>query len=243
MQTEILTPPLDLPPLYREVALREGGDAFAQACAIAPHAGAGTLVWSRSYRRFDVAVVLEPDRPVAPARLALYAGMVALADMLAVHAPPETPLAFVWPDQIEIDGAAAGGVRLAWAEAEENAIPAWLVLHAGLRVAFDDGVEPGAMPVVTSLLEQGFEPVEVGRLVESYARHLMAWLHDWQQRGPRPLLESYLARLAKPQAAKRGTDPATGDLILRDEAGREERLSLASALASPSWLAAAGVDE
>lgn len=243
MGTEILTPPLDLPPLYREVALREGGDAFAHACAIAARAGAGTLVWSRSYRRFDVAVVLEPDRPLGPARLALQAGMVALADMLAVHAPPETPLAFLWPDRIEIDGAAAGGVRLAWAEAAEGEVPAWLVLHAGLRVAFDEGVEPGMMPHVTSLLEQGFEPVEVGRLVESYARHLMAWLHEWQERGPRPLAEAYLARLAAPQAAKRGIDPATGDLILRDETGRDERLSLAAALASPSWLAAAGVDE
>lgn len=243
MAPEIMTPPLDLPPLYQEVALREGGDAFAQACAIAPHAGAGTLVWSRSYRRFDVAVVLEPDRPVGSARLALFAGLVALADMLAVHAPPETPLAFVWPDRIEIDGAAAGGVRLACAEAWENDTPAWLVLHAGLRVAFDEGVEPGAMPQVTSLLEQGFEAVEVGRLVESYARHLMAWLHEWQERGPRPLAEAYLARLAQPQAAKRGLDPATGDLILRDEAGREERLRLAALLASPSWLAAAGVDE
>ncbi len=243
METQILTPPLDLPPLYQEVALREGGDAFAQGCAIAPHAGAGTLVWSRSYRRFDVAVVLEPDRPVGSARLALYAGMVALADMLAVHAPPETPLAFVWPDRIEIDGAAAGGVRLALPPSAEHDVPAWLVLHAGLRVAFDEGVEPGSLPQVTSLLEQGFEPVEVGRLVESYARHLMAWLHDWQERGPRPLAEAYLARLAKPQAAKRGLDPATGDLILHDDAGREERLSLAALLASPSWLAAAGVDE
>lgn len=243
MGTEILTPPLDLPPLYREVALREGGDAFAQACAIAPQAGAGTLVWSRSYRRFDVAVVLEPDRPLGPARLALHAGMVALADMLAVHAPPETPLAFVWPDRIEIDGAAAGGVRLGWAETTEGEAPAWLVLHAGLRVAFDEGVEPGTRPELTSLIDQGFEPVEVGRLVESYARHLMAWLHEWQERGPRPLAEAYLARLAAPQAAKRGIDPATGDLILRDETGRDERLSLAAALASPSWLAAAGVDE
>ncbi|MCS6855974.1 MAG: biotin/lipoate--protein ligase family protein, partial [Elioraea sp.] len=173
MGTEILTPPLDLPPLYREVALREGGDAFAHACAIAARAGAGTLVWSRSYRRFDVAVVLEPDRPLGAARLALHAGMVAVADMLAVHAPPETPLAFAWPDRIEIDGAAAGGVRLAWAEAEEAETPAWLVVHAGLRVAFDEGVEPGSCPDLTSLIEQGFEPVEVGRLVESYARHLM----------------------------------------------------------------------
>jgi len=243
MGKETPTPPLDLPPLYREVSLREGGDAFAHACGIAARAGAGTLVWSRSYRRFDVAVVLEPDRPLREARLALYAGMTALADMLAVHAPPETQIDFVWPDRIAIDSAAVGGVRLAWAEAGEAEVPGWLVVHAGLRAAFDDGVEPGTMPDQTSLHDEGFEPVEISRLVESYARHLMAGLHAWQERGARSLAESYLARLTEPRAAKRGIDPASGDLVLLDEAGRQERRALAGALASPAWLAIAGVDD
>src|SRR5262249_6144518 len=51
---------LDLPPGYTLVALREHGDAFAHACAIAAKAGAGTLVWVRRYDLVEYAVVLEP---------------------------------------------------------------------------------------------------------------------------------------------------------------------------------------
>ncbi len=52
---------LDLPPPYDLVVLRESGDAFAHACAIAGARGAGTLVWVRRYDLAEFAVVLEPD--------------------------------------------------------------------------------------------------------------------------------------------------------------------------------------
>ena len=38
----------------------------------------------------------------------------ALADALAVHAPPEKPITFDWPDAIRVDGGLVGGARLAW---------------------------------------------------------------------------------------------------------------------------------
>ncbi|MFQ3622892.1 MAG: biotin/lipoate--protein ligase family protein [Acetobacteraceae bacterium] len=242
MGTETLFAPLDLPPLYREVALREAGDAFAHACRIAAASGAGTLVWSRSPRLLDVAVVLEPAMPLARARAALFVGLGALADALAVHAPPENPIRFVWPDLVEINGAAAGGVRLAWADVAEGGVPDWLVVHAGLRLAFDEGVEPGSRPGVTSLAEEGFGGVEAGLLVESFARHLMAGLHDWLDQGFRPLAERYLSRLDRPRAARRGLDPS-GDLVLVGEDGGDRRLALGPALAAPSWLDAAGIGE
>ena len=46
-----LAPALDLPPPFRLVTLREVGDAFAHAKAIAAEAGAGTLVY---VGRFDL---------------------------------------------------------------------------------------------------------------------------------------------------------------------------------------------
>ena len=51
---------VDLPPPYRLVTLREAGDAFEHACAMAPEAGAGTLVWVRRFDVAEFAVVLEP---------------------------------------------------------------------------------------------------------------------------------------------------------------------------------------
>jgi biotin-(acetyl-CoA carboxylase) ligase len=226
---------LDLPPLFRGVSLREGGDAFAHACAIAAEAGAGTLVLARGGLVFDCAVVLEPALPLARARVALLAGLTALADALASLAPPEHPIGFDWPDLIRVDGAAIGGMRLAHAPvAGELQAPAWLVLHAGLRLTEPPGVETGVFPDRTSLEQQGFAEVDGARLAERFARHLMAWLYTWQDEGLAPVAEAYLARLETPKAAQRGLDPS-GDLVLREEGGEERRLSLAAALARPSW--------
>lgn len=231
---------LDLPPLYREVRLREAGDAFAHACAIAPEAGAGTLVWSRSPRLFDVAVVLEPAMPLARARNALYVGMTALADALALYAPPENPISFVWPDLVEVNGGAVGGVRLAWDEVGDLRAPSWMVLHAAVRLLRDEEGEPGETPDVTVLAEEGYGEIEGATLVESYARHLMAGLHDWQDQGFSAVATRYLERLDRPRAAKRGLDPS-GDLLLRTEDGTETRQALAPALAAPSWLRIVGL--
>src|SRR5215207_2779431 len=98
------TPALDLPPLFRLVSLREVGDAFAHAQAIAAGEGAGTLVWVGRFDLVEFALVLEPDEPLRSARRALYAGMAALADALEVHATTEKPIAFDWPDAVRVDG-------------------------------------------------------------------------------------------------------------------------------------------
>lgn len=231
---------LDLPPLYREVRLREAGDAFAHARAIAAEAGAGTLVWSRNWHVFDVAVVLEPAIPLVRARNALYVGMSALADALAVHAPPEKPIAFVWPDLVEVNAGAVGGVRLAWDAVPEQRVPGWMVLHAAARLAFEDAAEPGYNPAVTALAEEGYGALDAATLAESYARHLLAGLHEWQDEGFRAVARRYLERLDRPRAARCGLDPS-GDLLLKADDGAETRHALGPALAAPSWLAVAGL--
>src|SRR5438552_5681659 len=113
-------PELDLPPPYRLVALREVGDAFAHAVAVAAEEGAGTLVHVGRFDLAEFAVVLEPEEPLATARRALYAGLCALADALAVHAPPEKPLTFDWPDAVRVDGGLVGGARLAWPQGADE---------------------------------------------------------------------------------------------------------------------------
>lgn len=231
---------LDLPSLYREVPLREAGDAFAHACAIAAEAGAGTLVWSRNWHLFDVAVVLEPAMPLSRARGALYVGMSALADALAVHAPPEKPIGFVWPDLVEVNGGAVGGVRLASEPVPERRAPGWMVLHAAVRLAFEEAREPGRTPDVTALAEEGYGELDAATLAESYARHLMAGLHEWQDEGFGSVARRYLERLDRPRAARRGLDPS-GDLLLEGEDGAATRHALGPALAAPSWLAVAGL--
>ena len=156
-------PALDLPPPFRLITLREVGDAFSHATKVAAEEGAGTLVYVGRFDLAEFAVVLEPEEPLETARRALYAGLTALADALAVHAPPEKPISFDWPDAVRVDGGLVGGARLAWpAGADENEPPAWLVFGGMIRtVAMGEG-EPGLRPLSSALDEEGFDELGVG---------------------------------------------------------------------------------
>jgi biotin-(acetyl-CoA carboxylase) ligase len=234
------TPPaLDLPPPYRLITLREVGDAFAHARSVGADEGAGTLVYVGRFDLAEFAVVLEPDEPLRLARRAFYAGMVALADALAAHAPPEKPMSIDWPDAIRIDGGLIGGGRLAWPDgADENEPPQWLVFGAMIRTVAMGEDEPGLRPLSSALEAEGFDDLGSGRLVESFARHLMVATDAWQEKGFGEIAKSYLARLAPSAAGVRRELVDNGDLLLRRMTVAEpERHVLTHALAqAPSWL-------
>jgi biotin-(acetyl-CoA carboxylase) ligase len=232
-------PVLDLPPPFRLVTLREVGDAFAHAMRNAGQEGAGTLVYVRRFDLAEFAVVLEPEEPLRMARRALYAGLVAVADALAVHAPPERPINFDWPDAILVDGALVGGARLGWPQgALEAEPPDWLVFGAMIRTAVVGDEEPGLRPLSSALEEEGFDDLGSGPLVESFSRHLMAALDAWQAHGFGEIGKNYLARLPAISGVRREL-AENGDLLIRRMNGEEERRPLAPALAQPSWLDAA----
>ena len=228
---------LDLPPVYRLVTLREVGDAFAHAQAIAPQEGAGTLVYVGRFDLAEFAVVLEPDEPLRTARRAFYACCAALADALAVYAPPEKPIEFAWPDAVHVDRGLVGGARLAWPKnADEDAPADWLVFGAMIRTVALGEDEAGLHPLSAALAEEGFDDAGSGRLVESFARHLMAGLDAWQEGGFGEIAKSYLPRLTAEKGARREIDE-TGDLLVRRVGSVEvERRALVPALARPSWL-------
>ena len=251
---------LDLPPPYRLVTLREVGDAFAHAKQIAAEEGAGTLVYVGRFDLAEFAVVLEPEEPLRTARRAIYAGLTALADALAVYAPPDKPIAFDWPDGVRVDGGLVGGVRLAWPDdAAEDEPPAWLVFGGMIRTVAMGEDEPGVRPLSSALDAEGFDDLGSGGLVESFARHLMVAIDAWQEKGFGEVAKNYLARLSPPAVSSGGAEATgsggktvllgrssegrhaqiaeDGDLLIR-RAGQAgvERLRLVDALGTPSWL-------
>jgi biotin-(acetyl-CoA carboxylase) ligase len=230
-------PALDLPPPFRLVTLREVGDAFAHAKTVAADEGAGTLVYVGRFDLVEFAVVLEPEEPLKTARRTLYAGLAALADALAVHAPPERPIAFDWPDAVRVDGGLVGGARLAWpAGAAESEPPPWLVLGVMIRTVAMGEAEPGLSPLAAALEQEGFDDLGSGRLVESFARHFMVAIDAWQESGFGEIAKNYLARLV-PEKGMRRDLADNGDLLVRRMGKAEvERRSLERALNSPSWL-------
>jgi Biotin/lipoate A/B protein ligase family len=226
-----------LPPPFSLVTLREIGDAFAHAQAIASDKGAGTLVHVGRFDLSEFAVVLEPDEPLASARRAFYVCMVALYDALLAHAPPERPIEIRWPDAVYVDGGLVGGGRLAApAGTTEAAVPDWLVFGACIRLVSLGKEDAGLRPLATALEQEGFDDLGSGRLVESFARHLMLALDSWHAGEVATVSRQYLDHLR----VEKGAIPALsreGDLLVRWRGKAEpDRHLLADALAAPSWL-------
>ena len=227
---------LDLPPLFRLVVLREVGDAFAHACAHAAELGAGTLVFVGRFDLAEFAVVLEPDEPLASARRAFYACMVALGDALAAMAPPEQPIVIEWPDKIYVDRRLVGGGRLGWPDhADERTPPDWLVFGAAIRTVSLSGEESGLHPLSTALEDESFGDVSSERLVEGFARHLMVALDRWQEDGFTPVAKEYISKL-EPESGARRDIGENGDLDVRRAGELIECRKLLPALKVPSWL-------
>ena len=232
------TPALDLPPGFSAVALREHGDAFAHAQAIAMEAGAGTLVHVRRYDLIEFALVLEPEEPLSSARRAHYASMVAMADALAAHCPPERMVEFKWPDAILFDGGLIGGARLGWpADCAEDQIPDWIVTNVILRTADLSHVETGLMPGSVSLLSEGFELIDTELLIGSYARHLMTHFDRWKERGFKSVAQDFFARMPAKKAGERRAIDGNGDLLVHAplDKGDPERSALVPALVEAAW--------
>ena len=229
-------PTLDLPPLFRLVSLREAGHAFAHAKEIAAKEGAGTIVWVRRFDLVEFALVVEPDESLKSARRTIYAGLSALIDALAALAPPEKYIVFDWPAAILIDGGLVGGGELAWPKgAAENERPEWLVFGAMVRTAALVPLEPGFNPNVSNLEDEGFTELGAGRLVESFARHFMATVDLWQEKGFLEVAKAYLQRLPAEEGLERTID-GVGDLLLRRKGKLEvEKRKLVPAIVPVRW--------
>jgi biotin-(acetyl-CoA carboxylase) ligase len=232
-----LAEPIHLPPPFTLVRLREGGDAFAHACRIAPESGAGTLVHVGRFDLAEFAVVLEPGEPLSSARRAFYAGMVALTDALRAYAPPNKTVAIDWPDAVRIDGGLVGGGRMGWpSSAREDEPPAWLVFGAMIRTVAMTDPGPGVHPLASALDEEGFGDAGAVQVTESFARHLMRAIDGWQVDGFDSIARDFLSRVARERQTILRIDDC-GDLLTRRiGTNTTDRSGLVKALTVPSWL-------
>ncbi|WP_439370269.1 biotin/lipoate--protein ligase family protein [Bradyrhizobium sp. DASA03120] len=232
-----LAEPVQLPPPFTLVRLRESGDAFAHACRIAPKSGAGTLVYVGRFDLAEFAVVLEPGEQLRTARRAFYAGMVALTDALRAYAPPNKTVAIGWPDAVDIDGGLVGGARMGWpSPVREDEAPAWLVFGAMIRTVAMGDQGPGIHPLASALDEEGFGEAGAAEVTESFARHLMRVIDSWQVDGFDSVARDYLSRVPRERRTVLEIDE-NGDLLTRGVGtDRVERSELVKALASPCWL-------
>lgn len=233
----MVSEPINLPPPFTLVRLRESRDAFAHAIDIAEASGAGTLTYVGRFDLAEFAVVLEPNEPLRTARRAFYAGMVALTDALRAYAPPNKEIAVDWPDTIRVNGGLVGGGRLGWpSSATEDEPPRWLVFGAMIRTVAMTDTEAGLYPLASALDQEGFGDAGADHVTESFARHLMRALDGWQTDGFDTVASEFLSRLSRERRSSHAIAD-NGDLVTcRIGTGKADRQDLAKSLLSPSWL-------
>ncbi len=186
------------PPLLKGHDVPGAVEAFEDACTRASSGalGAGDVVWSRSATRIDVAIVLEPDVSLETAVQMLPLSMVAIGDCLGALTPPQVGQTFSWPGTIRVNGALAGTMRAAAGGPKDaSSVPDWMVVGLWLRhLREESDPEPGEVPDQTWLSEEGCEDLTRSELIESYSRHFLTWLNNWNEDGFKSVHASWLYR-------------------------------------------------
>lgn len=186
------------PPLLNGHFVAGNEDAFAVACerAASGQLGAGDVLWSSSLSKVDAAIILEPDVTLETAVQMLPLAMVAIGDCLGVLTPPQVGVSFTWPNQIRVNGGLAGMMKAAASGPRDASnVPDWLVVGLWLRHRREDHEpEPGEVPDQTWLSEEGCEELSTTDIIESYSRHFLTWLNDWNEDGFRSVHGSWLFR-------------------------------------------------
>jgi biotin-(acetyl-CoA carboxylase) ligase len=130
-----------------------------------------------------------------------------------------------------------GGTRFAAPPAggADDDVPAWAVVGVALDVLGDpDDDAPGSHPDRTTLLEEGFDELDPGLLLESFARHFLSWMGRWQEDGFASVRDAWLWYYAEEAGQAVSLDEA-GTLTLVAPDGTEARRELARAALEPTW--------
>ena len=237
---------IDFPPLLTGHAFPPTEPPLKLACegAAAGRFGAGDVVWSLEEARAGLAIVLEPEVPLARALEMLPLGVVACGDCLAALAPPKVAITFGWPGIVYVNDGAAAQLRVATDRAATpDTVPLWLVVALEVRLRERPGAsEPGLNPDVTTLVEEGCPDLSAEQFIESYSRHFLTWLDTWTNDGFAPVHQGWEQRAdmrSRSYADASGGAGATGtfvgldehgNLILKRSDGKHVSLLLADAL-------------
>ena len=211
---------VSLPPLFTGQPAEE---PFVEAVAAA-RAGtdAGLLTHRIRPDRLSAALVLAPEVPLADAMAMVLAAANGFADAFGAIAPSEIACQFDWPGTIRINGARAGGFRAAASTRDPAAEPDWLVIGLDLKFFADARDEPGNTPDETTLWEEGCAEIEPLRMLESWSRHTLVWIHEWTDTGIAKLHRDWLGRAfahGEEIAVRLPAETATGRFVGLDEAG------------------------
>ncbi len=211
-----------VPSAYELVVLDRERPAFAHACAVAERRpGDGVLFWTERNDRLEVALLLEPDRPLLPTLEVFHVFALAAGDALGTHTAPAFPLQIRFPHLLIFDIFELARLRCRWPEVAGSQPPPWIVLALQADVAEPE--EPGTRPERITLMGAGMEVAETAPIVESLAQYFLHWIARWEEGGFAPIRAAWNLRCenrGRTRTVRFGEREAAGTVEGLDEAGR-----------------------
>ncbi|MGB5559762.1 MAG: DUF4444 domain-containing protein [Paracoccaceae bacterium] len=211
------------PPVFSGMAAAHGLDPFDLAVDRAQQGiESGLIVHRIRPDHLAAALVLAPETKLEDAVVMALVAAVGFADSFGSLAPSEVAVQFDWPGGLRINGAKCGKVRVAAPTRDPLAEPGWLVI--GLEVPFfaQALAEPGNTPDETTLWDEGCSEIDPCRLLESWSRHTLVWIHQWLEGGRARLLREWTGRaigIGKPQEIVLAERTFFGQFMGLDEKG------------------------
>ncbi len=190
----------EFPPLYAGHGVKAPGVPLLAALDAIGRgdAGGGDIFWARAVDAARCAIVMEPDHDLAKALQIIPVAMVALGDAIGAIGPPNLGITYGWPGTVYANGGRVGEIGAVVPPLKgDRAVPPWLVLTMELSIKRDhDRVEPGDNVHETELWEEGAGDLDRTAILESFTRHLLAWLDTWETNGFRQIHELWMFRAA-----------------------------------------------
>ena len=172
----------DLPPLFSARLVAAEGDVALQAAQAAARGelGAGDILWREEDEWLRLALVLEPDTPLAEGGAALLRQWLEAVRLALVRLLPPLVTVEVADDALLLNGATAGTARLVLPKGAEDGerVAEWAVLALDLRLRLPSGEEPGAQPERTALAEEGGAQITAPQIVAECARYFLLQLDE-----------------------------------------------------------------
>lgn len=195
-----------LPPAYSLVSLDRVVSTNDEARRLA-EAGAedGTLVWAREQtggrgRRgrswasppgnLYCSLVLRPEVSMAEAAELSFVACLGVGEAAGSLVPPMVPLRYKWPNDVLLDDRKISGILLE-AKSGAEGKPDYVILGVGINVATHP---EGTATAAADLAELGAPGLEVGEVLQAFARHFMIWAARWVEDGFGPVRQAWLAR-------------------------------------------------
>lgn len=212
-----LTKP-DFPPLLAGHAVAARVNPFDKALAqvLTGEVEPGLIHYAETGDALRAAVTLAPEQPLKQAVCAIYAVQLGLSDAIGALAPPEVAVQFTWPGGLKINGAGCGGFRAAASTRAPEEEPDWLIVGIDVPVAPMSG-DGGLSPETTTLHDEGCIELTAPGILESWSRHMLAWIHRYLSDGFAPLHEAWRGKCDR--IGTEITEPETGLFVGLDERG------------------------